>query len=319
MPDTAFLADLARFGPDAHQPAPNLPEARAYCRHLARRHYENFTVASWLLPARLVQPFCDIYAYCRWSDGLADELDDPRESQRLLAWWADELEACYQHRAVHPVFIALGETIRQFQIPREPLADLLVAFRQDQVQARYATWDEVAAYCRYSANPVGRLVLYLAECPTPERIALSDSVCTGLQLANFCQDVANDWDRGRIYLPADELADAGYTEDDFAARRVNEAFRRVMRRQVDRAEGLLDAGWPLVGLMPRDLRVDMGLFIRGGLAILEQVRRADYDVWQRRPRVSKWRQIGLLAQSWWAAKTGRAARTTSGETGDVRS
>lgn len=291
------LADLARFGPEARGPGVSLAEAQAYCRELAQRHYENFTVASWLLPKHLRQHFANIYAYCRWSDDLADETGNAEESLRLLDWWEGELNRCFAGSAVHPVFVALSDTVAEFGIPRDPFADLLVAFRQDQHKTRYADWAEVEAYCRNSANPVGRLVLYLGRCHTPDRLPLSDSVCTGLQLANFCQDVGNDWQRGRIYLPLDEVAACGYTEDDFATKRYNAAFVELMTQQVNRAEALLNAGWPLVPGMPRGLRVDMALFIRGGLAILRRIRRCGYDVWTTRPKVPKWEQVALLLRS----------------------
>ena len=295
-----ITVDLEKYGPDAPGGGHIAPHhAREYCGRLARRHYENFTVASLLLPRPLRQHFYNVYAYCRWADDLADETGDPARSRELLDWWGRELEACYQGRTSHPVFVALAETIEQFAIPINPLADLLVAFRQDQETTRYETHDDVLGYCRNSADPVGRLVLYLGRCCTPDRAALSDSVCTGLQLANFCQDVASDFDRGRIYLPQSECRRVGYTEDDFAARRPSDAFRRLLAGEVDRAESYLRRGWPLVGMVPREFQLQIALFIRGGLAILDAIRRQDYDVWTARPVVSKMRKLALLAGTWW--------------------
>ena len=165
-----FSTDLARYGPEAAAGTPfTLRQSRRYCRRLARRHYENFTVVSWLLPRRLRQHVANVYAYCRWADDLADEIGDPGRSLALLDWWERQLGDCYQGRATHPVFVALAETIRKFNIPREPFLDLLAAFRQDQQVTRYETIEQVLEYCRYSANPVGRLVLHLGQCHTPER------------------------------------------------------------------------------------------------------------------------------------------------------
>lgn len=296
--NSRFADDLARFGPDSPPgPPPGLRAAEGYCRRLARRHYENFTVASFLLPRRLRQPFCNLYAYCRWADDLADEMGDPRRSLALLDWWEGQLRACYRGEANHPVFVALRETAGQFDLPVEPLADLLVAFRQDQTTTRYETFEELLGYCRYSANPVGRLVLHLGGSYDPARVELSDSICTGLQLANFCQDVAGDWDRGRIYLPAEECRQAGYDESHFARRESGEAFRRLMAEQVTRAEQWLRRGSPLVDRVDRSLRLPVVLFVRGGLAVLEAIRQQNYDVWAARPKVGKWKKITLVVGS----------------------
>ena len=278
---------------------PTLRQSRRYCRRLARRHYENFTVVSRFLPGRLRQHVANVYAYCRWADDLADEIGDSERSLSLLDWWETQLRDCYQGRTVHPVFIALAETIRQFDIPSEPFLDLLVAFRQDQRQTRYETIDPLLEYCRYSANPVGRLVLYLGECHTPKRVRLADSICTGLQLANFWQDVARDWDQGRVYLPQAACRRFGYDESMFAARECNDAFRRLLALHVDQADGLLRDGLPLAATMPRGLRLAVALFVHGGLATLEAIRRQDYDVWTRRPTVSKIEKLRLMARCWW--------------------
>jgi len=295
-----FAEDLVRYGPGALVAKPPGPRAaRRYCRRLARRHYENFTVTSFLLPRRLRQPFCNLYAYCRWADDLADEPGEPDGGLALLDWWEKQLRECYQGRAVHPVFVALGVTIRRFDLPSEPLVDLLVAFRQDQRTTRYETFDQLLDYCRYSANPVGRLVLHLGGSFNPARARLADSICTGLQLANFAQDVARDWDRGRIYLPEAHLRRWGYGESDFQRRECNDAFRHMLAAEVDEAEGWLCGGWPLVAQVAPDLRLAVALFIRGGLAILEAIRRQDYDVWTVRPVVSRWEKTAMLADSWW--------------------
>ncbi len=279
-------------------------EARRYCRRLATRHYENFTVATRLLPAHLRQHFCNVYAYCRWADDLADEPGDPEQSLAALDRWEQQLDDCYRGHDTHPIFVALGETIRQFEIPRKPFADLLVAFRQDQRVTRYETFEELLDYCRNSANPVGRLVLCLGRCSTPERQTLSDSICTGLQLANFYQDVARDYDLGRIYLPQADCRRFGYAEADFAQGKCNDAFRQLLAAKVDEAEDWLRRGLPLVEMMPADLRLSVALFLHGGLAILEAVRRQEFDVWTSRPEVSKRQKLRLLASCWWRLRRG---------------
>ncbi len=302
---SVFAADLELYGPQTGQTEAVSPrQGRRYCRRLARRHYENFTVASRLLPRRLRQHFCNVYAYCRWADDLADETGDPQRSLALLDWWEGQLRDCYAGKTVHPVFVALAETIRQFEIPVEPFVDLLVAFRQDQRVTRYETFDQLLGYCRYSANPVGRLVLYLGRCYSPQRTRLADSVCTGLQLANFWQDVARDFQRGRIYLPQVDCRRFGFQEEDFARGECNPAFRRLLAAQVELAESWLRRGIPLVGLVPPELQLDVALFIHGGLAILDAIRRQDCDVWTTRPVVSKMKKLRILAGCWWGIQRG---------------
>jgi squalene synthase HpnC len=299
-----FPGDLELYGPQAKsKKRPSRWRSRRYCKRLARQHYENFTVASWLLPWRLRQHFYNVYSYCRWADDLADEIGDPRRSAALLDWWEQELRDCYGGTARHPVFVALADTIQKFDIPQDAFVDLLVAFRQDQRVRRYEDFGHLLAYCRYSANPVGRLVLYLGRCHTPERAQLADSVCTGLQLANFWQDVANDWDRGRVYLPQADCRRFGYNETMFARRECNEQFRRLLAAEVDQAAGFLRRGLPLVRIMPPELQLDVALFIRGGLAILDSIRRQSFDVWSSRPRISKKEKLQLLLSCWWQLKT----------------
>ncbi len=301
--ENPLIAELALYGPGAEpSPPPSGEESRRYCRRLAKSHYENFTVAGFLLPSGLRQHFCNIYAYCRWADDLADETGDSQQSLALLDWWESQLGDCYDGRMSHPVFVALAETIRRFEIPPQPFADLLVAFRQDQHVTRYQTMDELLGYCGNSANPVGRLVLYLAGCHDQVSVELSDSICTGLQLANFWQDVANDWERGRIYLPAEWRERFGYDESMFAGRQCNDAFREMMAAAVDDAQQRLRVGLPLVGRVPREFRLSIDLFVHGGLAVLDTIRRRRYDVWSKRPVVTRWRKIRLMAGSWWRIK-----------------
>lgn len=316
----AFARQLQLYGPTQSEgPAVSLHEARAYCRHLARTHYENFTVASCLLPRALRQHFYHIYAYCRWSDDLADEPPDARESAALLDWWEAQLDACYRGRARHPVFVALAETIAQFDIPREPLADLLIAFRQDGHVTRYESFDDLLGYCRHSANPVGRLVLYLGRCHGPRQVELSDAICTGLQLVNFLQDIEEDWQRGRVYLPQESLRQHGYDEAQLSTRTYNDAFRELMAAECERAQGFLRRGLPLVDLVPRELALDVWLFAHGGLQVLERLQDVDYDIWNRRPTLSKLDALRLLVSGWWKTRgrghgAGRGADKASPET-----
>jgi squalene synthase HpnC len=290
-----FAAELARWGPTARYDPPPLGDARAYCRRLALTHYENFSVASVFVPRRLLRHFHNVYAYCRWADDLADETAGGRETETLLDWWRGELLACYDGKPRHPVFVALRETVRQFSIPSQPFLDLLVGFEQDQRIKSYTTYDELLGYCRYSANPVGRLVLYMGECHDEVRGRLSDDICTGLQLANFWQDVARDLDIGRVYIPEEDRRRHGLDDSSFRARRATPEFRALMKDLVTRTRHLFHRGLPLVRLVPPDLRVQVELFARGGLAILRKIERQGYDVWSRRPRLAKWEKAMLIA------------------------
>jgi squalene synthase HpnC len=303
--------------------APSLPEARAYCERLARRHYENFSVATWFLPERVRPHFHSVYAYCRISDDLGDEVGDPQQSLRLLEEWEGELNATYLSlvqapppdvrrdvekleagpssrnpaRPTHPVFIALRETIRECNIPREPFADLLKAFRQDQTVGRYQTFDEVLAYCRYSANPVGRLVLYACGYCDDERQQLSDFTCTALQLANFWQDVWTDYGKGRIYIPLEDMQHFGVSEQDIASRRFTPQFRELMKFEVARAREWFHRGFPLARKVDKELAPDIELFTRGGQEILNAIERQHFDVLTRRPAISKARKLALVARA----------------------
>jgi squalene synthase HpnC len=295
-----FARDLERFGPDRAHPPLSVGAAQMYCSHLARSHYENFTVASLLLPRRLLRHFHAVYAYCRWADDLADEAGGGGDQAlALLRWWREELLRCYVGEPRHPVMVALSETVRRFGIPARPFLDLLVAFEQDQTVKRYPTYEQLLGYCRYSANPVGHLVLYLCEAYDPARAALADHVCTALQLANFWQDVARDLDIGRVYLPEEDRRRFGYTDAELEERRFTPAFADLLRFEVDRARDLFYRGFPLVERMPAAVRPDIELFIRGGLAILDQIERGGYNVWARRPVVSKWRKAALLGGALW--------------------
>lgn len=288
---------LRRFGPGSPDGVMSQMMARSYCAWLTRSHYENFSVASVLLPRRLLPHFHAVYAYCRWADDLADAVGDQAESLRLLHWWREELIALYAGRPRHPVMVALQGTVQKFAIPITPFEDLLSAFEQDQRVTEYETFSELHAYCRRSANPVGRIVLHLFGCPTPERMALADAVCTGLQLANFWQDVSRDWDMRRLYLPHEDRERFGYLHEDLHARRCTPAFRELMRFQVERARDFLHRGHPLVDHVPRPVQLDLELFVQGGLTILDAITQQDYDVWTHRPVVSKWDKLRLLGRA----------------------
>lgn len=277
--------------------APSLEAAREYCRRLARSHYENFSVASWFLPTRLRQHFFNLYAYCRISDDLGDEVGDRAAALQLLDEWEGELNACYDGQPRHPVFVALAETVRMFEIPKQEFADLLTAFRQDQTVTRYESLGDLLGYCRNSANPVGHLVLYLCGYKDDERQLLSDYTCTALQLANFWQDVTADYAKGRIYLPLEDLRRFGVSEEEIRDDRNTSAFREMMRFEVARAREWFAQGLPLVLKVSPELAVDIELFSRGGLEILNAIERQDYAVLGRRPAISKFRKLALVARA----------------------
>jgi len=272
-------------------------EAREYCRRLARTHYENFSVATWFLPKRLRQHFFNVYAYCRISDDLGDEVGDASASLRLLDQWEAELDACYAGGPRHPVFVALADTVRTFDIPKQLFADLLKAFRQDQTVRRYETFEDLLGYCHYSANPVGHLVLFLCGYRDAERQALSDFTCTALQLANFWQDVSVDYARGRIYLPLEDMRRYRVNEEDISSARNTPAFCEMMRFEVERARDWFQRGLPLVRKVDRELAIDIELFSRGGQEILNAIERQGYSVLGRRPAISKSRKLALMARA----------------------
>jgi squalene synthase HpnC len=276
---------------------PTLQEAQVYCQRLAESHYENFHVASWFLPRRLKPHFYSIYAYCRISDDLGDEVGNAEQSLALLELWGQELDACYRGEMRHPVFVALAETIRACEIPKKPFADLLVAFRQDQTVTRFRGMEDLLAYSQYSANPVGHLVLYACGYRDPERFRLSDFTCTGLQLANFWQDVRVDYGKGRIYLPFEDMARYGVEESTIARGTATPGFLDLLRHEVAYARKLLNDGLPLLDMVDPDLALDLDLFSRGGLEILRAIERQDYDVLRARPAISKTRKLGLVLRA----------------------
>jgi squalene synthase HpnC len=283
----------------ARAPAPgcSAEEAQKYTRWLATHHYENFNVVSWLLPKELHQHFYNVYAYCRWADDLGDEVPDTVRALELLHWWEHELDSCYEGKPSHPVFVALRETIVAKDIPKQPFADLLKAFRQDQTIKRYQTWDAMINYCVYSANPVGRLVLYLCGYRDAERQKLSDATCTALQLANFWQDVSRDLEKGRIYIPLDAAAAHGLNENDIVERCFDDRYVRLMKDLIARTRTLFAEGSPLAKMVDGRLSVDLDMFTRGGLSVLDAIEKMGYDTLHHRPSVSKGKQALLLGRA----------------------
>jgi squalene synthase HpnC len=295
-------------------PANNCSSAAAqeYTRWLATHHYENFNVASWLLPKDLHQHFYNLYAYCRWADDLGDEVPQKERALELLDWWERELDECYDGCPFHPVFVALRETILAKNIPKPPFSDLLRAFRQDQNVKRYPTWDSMIGYCVYSANPVGRLVLYLCGYRDDARQIMSDATCTALQLANFWQDVDRDLEKGRIYIPLDVAASHGLTEYDILERHFDERYVSLMKDLIARTRVLFSQGAPLAKMVNGRLSVDLEMFSRGGVAVLDAIENMGYDTLHQRPAISKAKQVRLLGRSLLTHLVAKPIRPDSG-------
>lgn len=289
-----MVDQVSNWGPDSSCETPSLDDANSYCRTLATGHYENFPLVSWLLPKGLHKHFYNVYAFCRWADDLGDEIGDTERSLELLGWWRDELRACYAGQCRHPVFVALRPTVGEFGIPEELFADLVSAFEQDQRVLEYETRDQVLDYCTRSANPVGRIVLHLCRQNSEQTFAWSDSICTGLQLANFWQDVNRDLDINRIYLPKEDRDRFGVTREDLVARHTTDGFLELMKYEVDFARNLLESGLPLVDILPGPLQIDIELFARGGLRILQRIEEINYRVLETRPVVTKFDVLRML-------------------------
>jgi squalene synthase HpnC len=276
-------------------PAADLASAQAFTRRLAHAHYENFSVVTWFVPRSLRQDFCNVYAFCRLADDAADEAANPQVSLELLGQLKDLTHACFAGRAETALFTALAETIRRHDLPAQPFLDLIDAFEQDQRVTRYDTFPQLLDYCRRSANPVGRLVLYLCGYRDESRQLLSDQTCTALQLTNFWQDVRRDIvDRDRIYIPRHLMNQFAVTEEQIRAGRCDDGYRALIRHAAERTEMLFAAGDALPPTLDKKFRKQIMLFSRGGRAILKAIRRRNYDTLTRRPRLS------------WAQKTGLA-------------
>lgn len=273
-------------------PTPSLNDAYAHCRRVALGHEENFSVVSWLLPRDRARHLYAIYAYARGADDIGDEAEGDRMAQ--LDEWAEELQNCYRGgQPRDPRFIALAETIREFNIPPEPFERLIEANRRDQKVHRYDTFDSLLDYCTYSANPVGRLVLYVFGYRDAERQRLSDATCTALQLTNFWQDVGRDFAKGRIYIPGEDMHAFDYTEADLLDNHAPRAFREMIRFEVERTREYFARGLPLIDRVSGRLKLDLRLFTLGGLAVLDAIERQGYDVLRSRPRISKARKAWL--------------------------
>lgn len=292
----SFADDLKAFGPDSTRSL-SLAEAKLYCAQLAAKHYENFSVVSFLTPPELRESFQSVYAFCRWSDDLGDEIGHPERSLELLAWWREELKAMYAGSPKHPVMIALAETVQTKQIPIDPFEALISAFEQDQTVNEYQSIDQLLDYCTRSADPVGRLVLYLGGVFNTENARLSDLTCSALQLANFWQDVARDLAIGRIYLPREDRMRFGVSEDDVRTLRFTPAFAELLEFEVDRARYMLIQGRELLPRLKGRFRLAVDLFNRGGLAILDAIERSGFDVLTERPRLSKIDKLSLIIKA----------------------
>ena len=264
----------------------------AGCEKLAKSHYENFTVGSWLLPADKRKHIYAVYAFCRFVDDLGDEYEGDRI--QALDQWGEEIERCYHGTPRHPYMVALQETIASFDIPKDPFLKLIQANRMDQANTRYSTFEDLEHYCRHSANPVGHLVLYVYGYRDPERQQLSDYTCTALQLANFWQDVARDYEMGRVYIPLEDMSRYGYSEEELAQGSVNDRFRSLMAFEVKRARELFQQGLKLVDTLDGKLQLDIALFSVGGMNVLDVIERQDYDVLTRRPTLSRIEKLRLM-------------------------
>jgi squalene synthase HpnC len=285
---------------------PTLAEAKLWCRNLATTHYENFHVATWFLPKAVRPHFESVYAYCRVSDDLGDEVADPQTALRLLDEWGALLDECYDApgRSRHPVFVALHETIAEHDLPRHLFHDLLAAFRLDQTKTRYDSLAELDAYSYDSANPVGRLVLLISGYREESLALLSDKICTALQLANFWQDVVEDWERGRRYLPANLMTQFGVSDNDITARRFTPQFRALMQHLVSYTQEMLREGGAISQHVDRELATTLDLFRKGGESILDAIAAQGFNTLKSRPEVSKARKLQLLAGALWGKLLG---------------
>ena len=296
-----FPKDLAQYGPGVGEPKEQRDpvsrvQAADYCRELTRSHYENFSVVSWFLPKRLLKPFEAVYAFCRWSDDLGDETGGPEQALPLLNWWQQELETSWAqpHNAVHPVMVALAAVREEHDLEIDPFLRLIQAFKLDQTKNRFGSRAELLAYCHNSADPVGEIVLTLFGKKDPTTLPLSHAICTGLQLANFWQDLSRDLDINRIYLPVEDQAQWGINEADLFARKATEPIRALLKQEVDWAAQCFEQGRELPALVGGTLGAQIGLFWNGGRAILNRIRTEGYRSLETRPRLTKWDKGRLL-------------------------
>jgi squalene synthase HpnC len=269
-----------------------------YCEAIARSHYENFPVASRFVPKEIRKHVWTIYAFARIADDYADEPGFTlAERMDNLNQWEQCLDECYTGNPTHRVFAALAETVDRFQIPLELFQNLLSAFRADVTVKRYESFEDLLAYCRNSANPIGRMVLLLLNYRSEAMMRLSDSICTALQLTNFWQDVSVDLQKDRIYLPLEDLEEFDYSEQDLLNRKVNDHFYSLMAFQVRRTAELFVEGKPLLSMVGKDLSRELKLTWSGGTRILQKIHDQNYDVLTKRPILTRLEKLELLFRS----------------------
>ncbi len=283
----------------------SVEESYAFCRRLTHAHYENFPVGSILIPKRLRPHVHAIYAFARMSDDFSDEPYYEGQRMERLEEWDHLLQECYQGRAEHPVFIALRQTVKELDLPKQLFSDLLTAFKMDVTKSRYQNWNEVLNYCQYSANPVGRLILHLFDYRDEERFHWSDCICTALQLANFWQDVEIDLRKDRIYIPQDDMNTYRYSEDLLFQHRYDERYIQIMRKQAKRAWDLFDEGYPLLENVHFPLSMELRFTWLGGTGILHRTALCNYNVFQQRPKLTKTDFLKLGFQSFFSIKNHR--------------
>jgi squalene synthase HpnC len=294
----ARIGKPCSFGYITSRMDPTVREAFAFCQDIARKHYENFPVASLFIPRNIRPYIAAVYAFARAADDFADEGTIGRAERLVrLNEWRSRLDRCYEGDPEGPVFIALAETASRTGLPKDPLADLLTAFRMDVEKTRFSDFSEILTYCRFSANPIGRIVLHLFDDAIPEKLLLSDRICTGLQLVNFWQDVSVDILKGRVYLPLDDLSRFGYTETELQAGKITPGFRELLAFEVGRARDFLESGQPLVHLARPNLRFELNLTVLGGLTILAEIEKSGYDVLHHRPHLSTAAKLRLLGRA----------------------
>lgn len=269
-----------------------LDDAFKYCEKITRNHYENFPVASLLIPYEKRPYIQCIYSFARIADDFADE-DNLTKEQRLflLDEWENKLQMCYQGKAEHPVFIALNETVSKLNIPIELLQNLIVAFKMDVIKNRYQNFNELLDYCNYSANPVGRLVLLVFGYNDDKLFKLSDSICTALQLTNFCQDVKVDLQKNRVYLPEDEMLLNNYSYDELFKNVYNQNFINLMTMQVSRAKSMFYDGVDLIDFVDKDLQLELKLVWLGGMSVLKKIKKNRYNVFSQNIKLNLFDKI----------------------------
>jgi squalene synthase HpnC len=281
--------------PQPTEHPPDIRNAYAYCERITRRHYENFPVASFLLPKDKRRYIYSIYAFARVADDFADEGNIPADERIAhLAEWQQLLDQSYAGTASHPVFVALGHTVSDLDIPKTYFTALLTAYRQDVLKRRYETFDDLIEYCSNSANPVGRLVLHVFGYIDENLYRYSDFLCTALQLTNFWQDIEIDLAKNRIYVPLEDMDRFDYYEGELIAKRATPEYKRLMQLQVERTRALFRAGYQITRLVGKELRSELRLTWFGGMKILEKIEEMDYDVFGRRPHLHAWDIPGLV-------------------------